>query len=87
MMEKPLGTEQNNCRCESSRPFMGRIKVNGKPCCSSSLLSKRNAGERCRGRQKRLGMQWDSARRAPRVRLVRTRGPHLMRKQSVFGHH
>lgn len=28
--EKPSGTERNNCHCELSRPFMGRIKVNEK---------------------------------------------------------
>ena len=51
-MEEPSGPERNNCHCESSRPFMGSIKVNGKPYSSSSPLSKRNAGERHEERQR-----------------------------------
>lgn len=45
MAETPPGTERNNCHCELSRPFMGRIKVNEKLYSSSPPLSKRNAGE------------------------------------------
>lgn len=54
-MEEPPGTERNNCHCELSRPFMGRIKVNGKPHSSSSPLSKRNAGE---GEGRGEGLDW-----------------------------
>lgn len=53
--EEPPGTEQNSCHCESSGPFMGRIKVNGKPY--SSPLSKRNAGER----QRKRAEAWNAA--------------------------
>lgn len=58
------GTEQNDCHCESSSPFMGRIKVNGKPYCSSSPLSKRNAVKRQRKREEPR-MQQDCACGSP----------------------
>lgn len=63
-MEEPPGTERNNCHCESSGPFMGRIKVNGKPCSGSLPLSEKRLVKDTEG-EKRRGTRQDSARRGP----------------------
>lgn len=60
-MEEPPGTERSDCHCESSRPFRGRTKVNGKPHSSSSPLGKRNAGKEREREKKKSWNEQDCA--------------------------